>query len=161
MRFSKILVPTDFSSGAEKAALVAAGLAAAVGGRVKLVHVYSPPSVMLPDGSTFAATPAELVAANDHAEAALAEAKRALAERVGTSIPIDGCTLIGSAADEIVRLADSGKYDLVVMGTHGRSGIRRLVLGSVAEKVLRRAGIPVLTVRDPDSHVEAEAAHAR
>src|SRR6266576_2695515 len=78
MRFSRILVPTDFSTGAQHAAFTAMALAAATGGRVKLVHLYNPPSLMLPDGSTFAATPAQLVEATDRAEAALAEALRAL-----------------------------------------------------------------------------------
>ncbi len=152
MRFSRILVPTDFSTGAENAAVVAGALAAAVGGRIDLVHVYQLPSVMLPDGSTFPPTPAELLEVNERADAALADAKRALSSRVEGVVRVDGRTIIGSAADEIVRLADSGEYDMVVMGTHGRTGLRRLILGSVAEKVLRHASIPVLTVREPDAH---------
>jgi nucleotide-binding universal stress UspA family protein len=149
MRFSRILVPTDFSTGAENAAVVAAALAAAVHGHLLLVHVYTPPSVMLPDGSTFPPTPAQLLAADESAEAALAETKRALASRIEGEVHIEGRALIGSAAEEIVRLADSGSYDLIVMGTHGRTGIRRLLLGSVAETVSRHASIPVLTVRGP------------
>jgi len=156
MRFSRILVPIDFSTGADEAAVVAAAMARQLGGSIELVHVYNPPSIMLPDGSTFAPTPAQLVEASDHAEHALDAARRALVARVGDGVRVDSCTRIGAAADEIVRLADSGKYDLVVMGTHGRTGIRRLVLGSVAEKVLRRASIPVLTVRDPASHPAVE-----
>jgi nucleotide-binding universal stress UspA family protein len=163
MRFSRILVPTDFSTGAQHAALTAIALAAAVGGRVKLVHLYNPPSLMLPDGSTFAATPAQLVEATDRAEAALAAALRALRALADERVEIDGCTLMGSAADEILRLADSGRYDLIVMGTHGRTGIRRLMLGSVAETVLRHAPIPVLTVREPEqlsSSLDAPREHA-
>ena len=159
MRFSRILVPTDFSSAAENAADVALALGAAVGGQLLLVHVYNPPSVMLPDGSTFPPTPAQLLAADESAEAALADTKRALASRSGAAVSIDTCALIGSAAEEIVRLADSGRYDLIVMGTHGRSGIRRLLLGSVAESVSRRASIPVLTVRAPVAHHELSARH--
>lgn len=157
MRFSRILVPTDFSTGAENASLAAVALAAAVGGRVELVHWYNPPAVMLPDGSTFPATPAQLVEITDRAEAALAEALRTLRARSGEGVTIKGSTAMGSAADEILRLAESGRYDLIVMGTHGRTGIRRLMLGSVAEKVLRRAPIPVLTVREHDAE-DARAA---
>jgi nucleotide-binding universal stress UspA family protein len=148
MRFTRILVPTDFSSGAEHAAHAAVELAAVVGGQVELVHLYNPPSLMLPDGSTFAATPAQLLEATEGAEAALAEAVRALRARCDGRVTIEGQALMGSPAEEILRLAESGRYDVVVMGTHGRTGIRRLVLGSVAEKVLRRASIPVLTVRE-------------
>ena len=151
MRFARILVPTDFSKGAENASLTAVALAAALGGRVELVHWYNPPSVMLPDGSTFPATPAQLLEVTDHAETALADALRTLRTRSGERIEIEGSARMGSAADEIVRLAATGRFDLVVMGTHGRTGIRRLMLGSVAEKVLRRASIPILTVREPDT----------
>ncbi|MGZ3440248.1 MAG: universal stress protein [Polyangia bacterium] len=151
MRFSNILVPTDFSTGAEHAADAAVALAAAVGGHVELVYLYNPPSLMLPDGSTFAATPAQLLEATTRADTALADALQALRARSGGSVSIEGHALMGAAADEILRLADTGRYDLIVMGTHGRTGIRRLMLGSVAEKVLRRAAIPVLTVREPDA----------
>ena len=156
MRFSRILVPTDFSTGAQHAAFTAMELAAATGGSVKLVHLYNPPSLMLPDGSTFAATPAQLLESTDRAEAALAEELHALRARSDARVQVDGCTLMGAAAAEILRLAESGRYDLIVMGTHGRTGIRRLMLGSVAETVLRHAPIPVLTVREP----EAPAARA-
>ena len=151
MRFSRILVPTDFSTGAEQAAVIAAELAREVGGSIELVHVYVPPSIMLPDGSTFAPTPAELVEANERADFALQAASRALVARIGGGVRVDASSRIGGAADEIVRLANSGRYDVVVMGTHGRTGIRRLVVGSVAEKVLRHASIPVLTVRAPEA----------
>ena len=56
---------------------------------------------------------------------------------------------IGSPAHEIVELAELGHFDLIIMGTHGRTGVAHAVLGSVAEKVVRRARCPVLTVRSP------------
>jgi len=158
MGFSRILVPTDFSTGAEHAARAAVELAAKLGASIELIHLYNPPSLMMPDGSTFAASPAELVAVTESAEAAIGAAVQALRAHGGGRVMITGQALMGSAADEILRLADSGRYDLVVMGTHGRTGIRRLVLGSVAERVLRRASIPVLTVREPDSAGATEEA---
>ena len=161
MRFSRILVPTDFSTGAEHAAVAAAELARSLGGTVTLLHVYNPPSLMFPDGSTFAPTPAQLVEASERADEDLAVASRALASRLGDGVDIRTATAIGDAADEIVRLADSGRFDVVVMGTHGRTGLRRLVLGSVAEKVLRRATIPVLTVREHKGGEAAAAPHAK
>jgi nucleotide-binding universal stress UspA family protein len=157
MRFSRILVPTDFSTGAENAAVTAVALAAAVGGRVDLVHWYNLPALMTPDGSTFGPTAAQLVEAGERADAALGEALQALRARVGGRVRIEGATRIGSAADEILRIAETGRYDLIVMGTHGRTGIRRLMLGSVAENVLRRSPIPVLTVRAHDAE-DARAA---
>jgi nucleotide-binding universal stress UspA family protein len=160
MRFTNILVPTDFSTGAEHAAAAAVALAAAVGGRVELAYLYNPPSLMLPDGSTFAATPAQLLESTARAEAALADSLQALRARAGGGVTIEGHAFMGPAAEEILRLADSGRYDLIVMGTHGRTGIRRLMLGSVAEKVLRRASIPVLTVREPDAQDVRQATDA-
>jgi len=160
MRFTRILVPTDFSTGAENAAVAACAFARAVGGSITLLNIYNPPSLMLPDGSTFAPTPAELVEATQRADHALAAHKRALTERVGGHVAIEVASTIGDAADEILRLAESGKYDIVVMGTHGRTGIRRMMLGSVAEKVLRRAPIPVLTVREHDAADRSALQHA-
>jgi nucleotide-binding universal stress UspA family protein len=151
MRFTRILVPTDFSPGGENAAVAACAFARAVGGTIRLFHVYNPPSLMLPDGSTFAPTPAELVQATERADHALAALERTLAARVGGAVAIEVASAIGDAADEILRLAESGDYDVIVMGTHGRTGIRRMMLGSVAEKVLRRAPIPVLTIREHDA----------
>jgi nucleotide-binding universal stress UspA family protein len=161
MRFSRILVPTDFSTGAENAAVTAVALAAAVGGRVDLVHWYNLPALMTPDGSTFGPTAAQLVEAGERADAALAEALQALRARVGGRVRIEGATRIGTAADEILRIAEKGHYDLIVMGTHGRTGLRRLMLGSVAEQVLRRASIPVLTVRAHDADDARDASDAR
>jgi len=151
MRFSRILVPTDFSPMSEQAAISAATLARSAGGRLTLLHVYNPPSAMMPDGSTFPPTPEQLVAATLRVDHELAEARRGLVARVG-DINVETISLIGDAAHEILEAAASGEYDLIVMGTHGRSGLRRLLLGSVAEKVLRRAQIPVLTVHAADAH---------
>lgn len=146
MRLSRILLPTDFSTAAAKAADVAL-LLTAPRGCIELVHVYLPPSLMLPDGSTFGPTAQELVSATERAEQALADAAHTLAARAA-DVHIERRALMGDAADEIVRLAQSGNYDAIVMGTHGRSGWRRLLLGSVAESVMRRSPIPVVSVRE-------------
>ena len=146
MRLSHILCPTDFSPSAEHAADVALALASSVGGSITLLHAYIPPAVVAPDGSTFLPAPARLLDVTDAAEAALADARRKLAARSG-GVPIDARAVIGAAAEEIVRCAETGQFDLIVMGTHGRRGIGRLVLGSVAETVMRRAPVPVVTVR--------------
>ena len=157
MPFSRILVPTDFSTGAAQAARLAAELAATMGGTIRLIHVINPPALVLPDGSTVVATPAQLVELTERADDELSDARRALLAEMppGKTVDVEASSLMGDAADEILRLAGSGHYDLIVMGTHGRTGIRRLMLGSVAEKVLRHAAVPVLTVREAD----AAAAH--
>jgi nucleotide-binding universal stress UspA family protein len=64
---------------------------------------------------------------------------------------------VGDAAEEIVRLAGKANCDLIVMGTHGRSGLGRLLMGSVAEKVLRKAPCPVVTVKQPFPQAETGA----
>lgn len=146
MRFTRILLPTDFSTNAAAAAEVAVALAPTVGGAIELLHVYGPPGIILPDGSTFAAMPDELLAETERAETALAQARATVAARAA-GIVVSAQALMGAPAEEILRLAETGRYDLVVMGTHGRTGLRRLLMGSIAEAVARRSPIPVLTVR--------------
>jgi nucleotide-binding universal stress UspA family protein len=70
-------------------------------------------------------------------------------------ITVERYRLVGDEADEIVRLAKAKGCDLIVMGTHGRSGLGRLLMGSVAEMVLRKAPCPVLTVKQPAAVSEA------
>lgn len=146
MRFTHILVPIDFSANAAVAIDVAVALARAVGGTIELVHVYGVPAIMLPDGSTFASSPSELLSVTERVEAELSAAKQA-AVAGAAGVAVVAQSLMGAPADEIVRLAGSGRYDVVVMGTHGRTGLRRLLMGSIAESVVRRSPIPVLTVR--------------
>lgn len=163
MRFKRILVPTDFSANAEPAAEVAVALAPTAGGAIELVHVYGAPGIILPDGSTFAAPPAELLAITDRVEAALKQARASVVSRAA-GIDVAAQALMGAPADEIVRLAESGRYDLIVMGTHGRTGLRRLLMGSIAEAIVRRSPIPVVTVRgagDGPRASEAEPSEKR
>jgi nucleotide-binding universal stress UspA family protein len=69
----------------------------------------------------------------------------------GHAYPVEYRITQGDAAAEILRLAEETKCDLIAMGTHGRTGLERLVVGSVAETVMRKAHCPVLTVRSPSS----------
>jgi nucleotide-binding universal stress UspA family protein len=66
------------------------------------------------------------------------------------SIRFEHKLLMGTAADEIVRAAEEGGVDLIVIGTHGRTGLKRVLMGSVAEAVMRRATCPVLTLKAAD-----------
>jgi len=76
--------------------------------------------------------------------------QRHLAQHGGASVELVPHVLAGPAAQEILRVASGVHADLIVLGTHGRGGVKRLVLGSVAEEVLRHAGCPVLVMRDKD-----------
>ena len=147
-----VLVPTDFSETADAAARYGCELAARVGARVTLVHVFSPGVVALPD-AVYAPTEEELQILQQAAEAELDAAAARLAP-LGAAI--DRVALPGMASDEIVGMARQRHADLIVMGTHGRRGLSHLLLGSVAERVLRAAPCPVLTLRLPAAHaVEA------
>jgi nucleotide-binding universal stress UspA family protein len=145
MRMQKILVPTDFSPGAAVAVDQALTMAQAFGASVTLFHVYSLPTYVFPDGSTFLAGPEVTARIESDVEDALSKAAQDAERRSG--VPVLKRSQIGAPYDEIVRAA--AEYDLVVMGTHGRTGLRHLFLGSVAEKVVRHATCPVLTVRLP------------
>jgi nucleotide-binding universal stress UspA family protein len=152
MRIRKILVPIDFSEGARHAMHEALDLAVTLGAEVTLLHTYVIPSYALPDGSvvmTTAQAYSEIVARAD------AELLRAAEDAKFWRVPVSTRTEEGAPADAIVRVAGEGGYDLVVMGTHGRTGLKHFIMGSVAERVVRLSAIPVLTVRErraPSAH---------
>ena len=148
----RILVPTDFSPHSNEATAWAADLAGRYGSAIVLVHVYQPVSMILPEG--FVLKSAEEIADLLHSlDAALAEAKGQLA-RIAPGVAIDSVLLQGTPFAEIVRHARENGFDLIVLGTHGRTGLSHVVLGSVAEKVVRKAHCPVLTVRGPEQPLE-------
>jgi len=148
----KILVPTDFSAGAQVAVDQALAMAQAFGASVTLFHVYTLPSYVFPDGSTFVAGVEVTTRIEGDVTDALSRAARDAERRSG--VPVLTRSQIGPPYEEIVRAAED--FDLVVMGTHGHTGLRHLFLGSVAEKVVRHARCPVLTVRMPAE----QASHA-
>ena len=151
--YDRILVPTDGSPGVERAVEHAVDLASAHGAALKAVYVVNTAS--------FATLPMETswegmgdMLREDGASAL--QRARQIAEAVG--VPIEIHLLEGSPSREIVRFAEKEGVDLVVMGTHGRGGIDRLLLGSVAERVVRSSKVPVLTVRvgQPPSRTEPQ-----
>ena len=144
--FKKILVPTDFSECAEEAATAAVDLAERFGAAVTLLHAHMPPVASVADGGAFIPGPDALAQLAEDARKSL-EALKARLARHGVSI--DSVSTYGPNSDTIVRYAREGGYDLIVMGTHGRTGLKHLVLGSVAERVVRTAACPVMTVRHP------------
>lgn len=144
--FNHILVPVDGSKTAELAVGKAIGLAKAFGSRVTVIFVIDPyPFTGV--GTDFAYGQAEyLSAATAEANAAVKAAKEAFA---GAAVTVEASVVESHAAWRgIVEAGDSMRADLIVMGSHGRSGLEKLVLGSVAQAVLSHTKLPVLVVRD-------------
>ena len=141
-KFETILMPTDFSPPSDRALEYAVALAKQSGAAIHLVHVVGHPIEMASWPESYYIEYAKLQ------QQLLDDAERQIA---GTARSISGVkvtteVLEGSPARVIVSAAGDRKCQLIVMGTHGRSGLSHLVLGSVAERVVRTAPCPVLTV---------------
>jgi nucleotide-binding universal stress UspA family protein len=135
-----ILFPTDFSHRSEYAFRMATAVARDYGARLVVVHVAPPPLVVYGEGMI--AEQPELYQGE-------------LKEKLGGVLPADAKVAVehvladGDPATEILRLAKERNCDLIVMATHGWTGLTRLLMGSVAEAVVRKAPCPVLTVKAP------------
>lgn len=150
-----ILVPTDLSDGAEEALDYALELAATFGATVHLVNVIGIPALGVPElGVALTSSVIDtMIRDNQVALEKLADEKRGVA-------PLGEILLrTGDARDVICQTAKETHADLIVMGTHGRRGVSRALLGSVTESVVRQAPCPVLTIRPhtTGSHDEAAA----
>lgn len=135
-----ILHPTDFSKPSESALRLACALARDYEARLVLLHVVEPPVYYGELGMTVPLPP-------DFHEGL----HRRLSNLVpaDSGIPVETVLIEGSAPREILHVAEDQKVDLIVLGTHGRTGVARVLLGSVAESVIRHSSIPVLTVKTP------------
>ncbi len=146
MKFDTILVPTDFSDDAGKALETAVELGKQLGGKVVLVH--APPTEVPVAYPGFAA--GAIVPENYFSEVR-AEAenhvKRVASEASGKGVDVTAQIVTGPASMAIVAFAEEVGADLIVMGTRGLTGIKHVLLGSVAERVVRTAPCPVLTVK--------------
>lgn len=141
--WKKVLCPIDFSEPARAAMKVAVEICRQFDSDLTLFHSYELPGYTLPEGSVVA-SPKMLQDLADQAEAFLVEWQR-IAAGMGAA-RVTTAKGIGEPAAEIAELAREGQYDLIVVGTHGRTGIRHALLGSVAERIVRRSGSPVLTI---------------
>jgi nucleotide-binding universal stress UspA family protein len=144
----KILVPVDFSECSQKALDTAVTLAASFDGAIDLVHVWDVPVFVAPElmvGSAgTSAQPLEKYAE----EQARTDLEKFAEETRGRGVAINATRVLrGDTALRVCEVAENEHFDLIVMGTHGRSGLSHLLLGSVAEKVVRHSKVPVLTVR--------------
>jgi nucleotide-binding universal stress UspA family protein len=142
--WKKICCPIDFSGTARAAMEVAVDLAKRFGAELELLHAYPIPGYTFPDGSVVA-SPKMMQDLDAQAQRHLDE-WRAIAEGLGAP-RVATAKAVGEPATEIVAHAREGGVDLLVMGTHGRTGLEHALLGSIAERVIRRAACPVLTVR--------------
>ena len=138
-----ILVATDFSECAERATSYALDLAERLDARVELVHSWTLPPITLPEGMVAPVGDlAKLI--EEGAQRAIDDA---LARHERKGVRLHGTLICNDPRDAVIQAANQLKADLVVMGTHGRRGWRRALLGSVAEEVVRGARCPVLVVR--------------
>ena len=138
----KILVPVDFSDQSAAALEYASAFAKDYGAELLIVHVIEP---VIQDLEGI-----EPIEAVEGLQAALRDV-RPKDESIGYSHRM----LDGPPADAILRLAEEESVEMIVMGTHGRTGFKRLIMGSVAEEVVRKAACPVLTLRQPGSASES------
>jgi len=145
--FERLVVPTDFSAGSERAWAVARRLAERLGAELVLVHV-------LVETPLYSEGPFTMKRARDVFDAARAWAVKTLGEWAATAaaggLSARWVVRTGVPHEEIVGAAAQERADLVVIGTHGRGGLDRALLGSVADRVIRLAPCPVMTVRDTE-----------
>ena len=152
---TNILVPVDFSPHAEHAFTYATTLAERFGAKLALVYVVD-------DSFVTGGWSSEIYVSNvpELIENLIADADRRLAtlkaSAAALGLTAETAVIRGRPAHAIVEHAKNGGFNLIVMGTHGRTGVSHVVMGSVAERVLRKAPCPVLTVRATEA-LEASA----
>ncbi len=137
IHLKKILYPTDFSSYSNQAYFHAIALAEKHHASLTIMYVYVPGVSPLSDTG------------NGKADRAYWQNLLEQIRPIDPTIPISHVLVEGDPATEIVRYTHDAGFDLVVMGTHGRTGLERLLMGSVAEKVMRDAPCSVLVVKLP------------
>jgi universal stress protein A len=143
MKLEKILIPTDFSPSAERALGFAVELALKLDASLSIVHVYNFTPYEIPEGMPVSGLINVDRVIGEFQK--LLDAAKRRAEQAGVA-RVETILVPGTAYSEIARLAEQHGSGLIVMGTHGRTGFAHLMLGSVAEKVVRRAPCPVITV---------------
>lgn len=143
-RLERVVVAIDFSEGSDRALTAAIRFAKGLGAAVDLVHVYPMP------GTGVSSPITGVVPMPPPGPEILEGIQRGLDERAAKAraagLACETANPQGNAADEIVAYADRVAAELIVAGTHGRTGLRRVLLGSVAEQILHKAHRPVLVV---------------
>jgi len=145
-KIARILLPVDFSPGSQAAVDLALHLARELGASITLLHALQPASAMagIVPGAKLDEDTAEERRTLETRLAEIAADLRAQGATVA-----EGIVVVGPPTRTILERARAGGFDLIAMGTHGRTGLPRLLLGSVAEHVVRHAECPVVTVHLP------------
>lgn len=148
--YGKILVPVDGSETSTHGLVEAMGIAKQFGSHIRLLHIVNEFIFDYTYSPILYAT--DLIASmRDRGAAVLAESEKPLVSQHIAHDTVMLETIGGPAADLIIQQAKEWQAELIVMGTHGRRGIRRLALGSDAEQVVRASNVPVLLVRSPSN----------
>ena len=152
MVWKTILVPHDFSASANHATAIARDVAKQHGAKLVLLHVIDLPYQIAPDAVIMPDATGAPISVKQYALAAAETHVADLAARLAKDgVTAEGVVRIGIPVDEINVATGELKADLIVMGTHGRTGLKHLLVGSVAERVVRSSSVPVMTVRHPES----------
>jgi universal stress protein A len=148
MQVEKILFPTDFSRTGDAAMHLATVLAKESGATLLIAHVVEPANAYA-GGEFYYGIP----------EPSNEELDRMLGELTphDSDVPFEHRLVFGNPASAVVQLAEDEHVDMIVMGTHGRSGLARVLMGSVAEQIMRGSHCPVLTYKGPLKHVTSSS----
>ncbi len=142
----KILFCTDFSENSRPARDYALDYAKAFGSEVLILHIINSSQIGYP--SLEEGVPVDIRSALESIRDSVSKALEIMAQECGKEVPaVSTYSRVGTPAYEIARFADEQSVGLIVMGTHGWTGFKHLVMGSTAENVVRTASCPVLTVR--------------
>jgi nucleotide-binding universal stress UspA family protein len=146
IELKKILAPTDFSPHSERAVRYACRLAERFGADLHLLHILSDVIPAGPDPMLMPSLPPEFYQENE--ERARETLHGLLKPDWGTPASVTAEVRWGSPVESIVDYAQDHQIDMIVIATHGRTGLSHVLLGSVAERIVREAPCPVLTIRD-------------
>lgn len=153
MQIKRILCAIDFSDASREALNFSVELGRQFSATVTLFHVYQLPGYTLPEGVVLPG-PDTLSKMFERIDTVLGEWR---SEAEGRGVTADMVSVQGSPWTEIVERAKTGDYHMIVVGSHGHTGLRHMLLGSTAERVVRHAPCPVLTVRTRDHHIVEDA----
>jgi universal stress protein A len=146
MEIQHLLAPTDCSGPANRVVTAAFGLAPTDGAKLTVLPIVEPPSYLVDSQASAHRGPLPLAALEEQARR---ESDQLLSQLRGTPVELAHRVMVGLPYQRMTERASTEPVDLLVMATHGRTGLRHLVLGSVAERAVRPAPCPVPTIRPP------------
>jgi len=146
LNFKVIIVPTDFSDRSLRALPYAVSLADRFDARLKIVYVNEP-TLQVSDVAWVGVD--DRAASEEHVEKARRTLEKIVLDQVPREVRVDAEVISGDPVDTVVEFARDSGADLIVMATHGRGGLSHVLMGSVAEQIVRKAPCPVLTLKQP------------